>query len=503
MGKMKKGITKDKDLEIPKGSSEKELTEKEIIGELRNNFEAAPTIQIQNKRKKSVKDSAIAENTDDAENSETSSTENSENSEKSENSEGIESIEDLDLKPIRITVTDSEIDAILGRVENSDEYHEEEVEADVVYASEEIAESERPEEVKSIVEALKERKLSNEADPGCPFCHGVGYVPTETGEYVDCECVIEHRRLEALAQVKKNEEEIREKKIKTALYSDDIKKRMWQLGLIHPENVDRIFTVDKFKSIMSTEKVQGKLIRERSTLNLLSAFNNIIYSISHNKKTHSYLLHCPFPEINEDFAYTVIKAGAMYGKSVVPYNSLLRIAKKKTEYIMDATWRRGDGYLTREEELMLKFLTKEQQEEFYRLKANPEEMLENQDFITELVAKSVVEYIEPDKQELVYNNRKNRYTYQDYVEADILVCWLSSIDSVYTESNVLETLLQERSMDCKPTIILTERDIKNYKSKKGMPSDLVLLDNVIADASRVPSYRIAEYVGLDMKKTDK
>lgn len=494
-------------LERASAESEKtrERTEKEIVSQLVKPTEgtSVETITLKEKRRKSVKNTdnnqdtsstastELADTTDTTEIHEINETEdNDSNTNNTNNIDGV------------VTPSDDEVDELMGFTESKSEQEEEET--SFVEEMVEIPEEEQTDEVKQVLKTIKEKGLSAEAEAGCPHCHGTGYRLNKENEYVVCDCVLKFRKRKALEEINDSIKTEKQERIERVLYSKDLGKRAWQLGLIPPENAGRRFNETRFWDVMANQRFGGKIVKEASARNVVVAFNNILHDVAQNKKTHSYFIYCPSAELNEDFAITMIKAGLMYGKSVVPYTSLVRLAKKKTEYITDSTWRRGDGYLTREEELMLRCLSPEQKEEFFRLKAEPDEMLENADYIDRLVQASVVEDIDANKMDMIYNNRKNRYTYQDYIEADILVCWLSAPDSAYTESTTLSTLLEERAIDCKPTIILSTRNIKAYKTKsRGIASDIVLIDSLITDEPRGATYRVAEYVGVDMKAAEK
>ena len=54
------------------------------------------------------------------------------------------------------------------------------------------------------------------------------------------------------------------------------------------------------------------------------------------------------------------------------------------------------------------------------------------------------------------------------------------------------------------TIIMTARDIKSYKSsRKGVGTDLYLLENLVSEERYKANYRVAEYKAIKLSKTPK
>lgn len=348
-------------------------------------------------------------------------------------------------------------------------------------------------------------KPSEFADATCTICNGFGKIYSEFAGWTDCQCVRRNKEHKLLQEQIEREHKEQEKKIEELLHSDTIENRLWKKGLVHPEKAMNVFSPSRFKDVIAERSRDGAFAKESTVDETLELMTSILNTLAFgNRLDRSIIISSPFSDLNEDFAITVIKYALLNGKSVVPYESLLRISKKKMDYIFDNNWRRGNGYLTNEEESIMKFLSAEERRHYIEAKANWEESLSKQEWFEYLESQTVVENLDKDMQDKVYQHRRERYTYQDYMDADILICWLSAPDAVYTEVSTLGSLLEERAINCKATIIMTARDIKSYKSsRKGVGTDLYLLENLVSEERYKANYRVAEYKAIKLSKTPK
>ena len=188
----------------------------------------------------------------------------------------------------------------------------------------------------------------------------------------------------------------------------------------------KISNTDKFKAVIPKDRredefniefvkdniskmaiAQGyKIIGFNGYINII---NLILTQINNYKLTKSYIIGAPNGFGTTTFVYTAIKRLLAQDKKVVPYISLSEIAEKKIEY---------------DNELLARLR-----------KYNRGKIVETD---------------------------STGFNWKDYLEADVLFTYLSSLDSKQVESSILNTLLKIRGNNGKATIVIINTTLKAY-----------------------------------------
>ena len=133
---------------------------------------------------------------------------------------------------------------------------------------------------------------------------------------------------------------------------------------------------------------------------------NILTSIAYGKLNRSYIIGAPNGYGKETMVYTAMKLLLAQKKKVVPYKSLVELAGIKADYEQNLLRQfRGGG-------------TKQSKQE--------------------------------------------RFTWTDYLEADVLFTYLSAVSSKELESDVLYSILSIRAKNGLPTIVMVSFSLDAY-----------------------------------------
>lgn len=166
---------------------------------------------------------------------------------------------------------------------------------------------------------------------------------------------------------------------------------------------------DEFSKQIGNDKIieilkatDSRVVRATDFLDQLSV---VLSEIALGVIKHSYILGAPNGFGKTTFVYTGIKRLMAQGKKVVPYKSLTELAQIKVEYERNLLNQFKYGYKDRE---------------------------------------------------------SKEFTWQDYLEADVLFTYLSTPSSGELESAVLSSLMSIRGNNGKPTIVMVASSLKIY-----------------------------------------
>ena len=188
----------------------------------------------------------------------------------------------------------------------------------------------------------------------------------------------------------------------------------------------KIKNTDKFKAIVPEERRADEFNIEFVKDNIskmaiaqgykvvgfngyIKTINSILTQINNYKLERSYIIGAPNGFGKTTFVYTALKRLLAQNKKVAPYISLSELAEKKVEY---------DNELTAK----LRNYNKTQNIE----------------------------------------KNKDEFTWRDFLDADILFTYLSSLESKQVETSILSHLLKVRSNNGKATIVMVSTPLTAY-----------------------------------------
>lgn len=285
----------------------------------------------------------------------------------------------------------------------------------------------------------------------CLKCGGTGvYKDKETGIEVKCECTINRSKpentkgIEYLKMLKANEE-LKNTELQERAYTNGQNKSIYVYGAVpehrKDDNYSPEYLKDLAKAIMESSKTPLVGFKEyKQTL------DSIYLSVQSGERLrNSYIISSVNGFSKETFANTCIKELYNSGKKVVPYLSLNEIYN-----------------LIQAEHLLLKI---------------------NKAYITEDNQRSestkdidgIVDWKFNKKTKLVFENYDvekfvNRYinfefSYQDFIDAEILFTRLSESFLQCYEMPTLRYLLKERASRGKATVVFTDKSINSLKKE--------------------------------------
>lgn len=236
---------------------------------------------------------------------------------------------------------------------------------------------------------------------GCIKCGFTGLIEDPiTGIKAICDC--QYREKMRLENEQKERVEFERRNIRLGI------KDQKMLELVIPEDRrESDFQEQKAKEhIGSMAVAQNVMIKNYP--NYVAGIIEILNNIENDSLNQSYLIGSPSGFGKETAVYTGIKRLLAKGKKVVPYKSLVELGAIKVEY---------------EKELLRQMRG-------------------------------------------VYDGNKEKpdFTWKDYLEADVLFTYLSSVASKELESEVLYGIMNIRSKNGLPTIVTTTFPIEAYTS---------------------------------------
>lgn len=357
-------------------------------------------------------------------------------------------------------------------------------------------------ESNSVKQEIKESldKVNYESgDPNCPYCKGLGYRIEEffgTDMRVKCSCVDKYRELKAS----------KEKSVKGLIKSGGsaLLKNAMISGLIPRRRIDDVidFRVmsDKVSAILAENSERLVSLAEYDSYKL--AMRSVLSCLFTDKELdYSYLFSAPNGFSKTTFVYSCMKLLLQNGRKVVPYITLFELAQLRLDYMGDVTWRRGDkGYKTSTE----KSIDKLASYNTLKMKGKPVKVEVDADEVEEIEEpKRFVDMTDKEKDVYIYETMSKNYKYMDYLNADVLFCQLSVAEQAYMEISTLKAILDYRGLKCKPTIILTDRDIEVYKTSVGMATDITLLSEMVTKEQKCATYDRAYLVSVRKERKRK
>lgn len=259
-------------------------------------------------------------------------------------------------------------------------------------------------------------------------CGGTGKVKGAFGVMVECSCVKEMREVKKI----KAEQEFNRPILSVG---EAVKKKAISLGYIPEHRIE-----DDYSSEILLENI-GKMckqlfcgIKNDAFLEYTSTLDGILSNLRIGDLPKcSYLIGGSNGFGKTTFVNTAIKILMAQDKVVAPYKSLIEIS-----------------------DLMYK--------DYTRLINNRKKMYSHQ-------YKSLVagEYGEEDQEEESYLDQKaSQFEWRDYLRADLVFCYLTGVDNdcMWLEMSTLKKLLQLRSENGKPTIVMMAESLDWYRNNK-------------------------------------
>lgn len=345
-----------------------------------------------------------------------------------------------------------------------------------------------------IVTTLNE-KVEYDGDPNCSKCHGKGYLLEPVlGLKVKCDCVDRYKEL------KSSKEGTVHGVIKvkgTALLTECM-----ELGLIPRRRINDLLGFREMGDrIGALCKENGESINLYDYEIYKTAIKNVLSCFVVNKELdYSILFSAPNGFGKTTFVYSCLKLLVLNGKKVVPFVSLFELAQKRLDYMTDTTWRKGDDYYTDTERKMMANASYNGRVK-YNKKLKSEQIELEEEVIEE--PKKFIDMTDAEKDIYIQNIKDKKYTYKDYLDADVLFCQLSVAEQSYIEISTLKSIMDYRGLHCKPTIIITDRNIEAYKSSVGMATDIYLLTDMLTKEEKFATYDRALLVAVKKDRKSK
>ena len=223
---------------------------------------------------------------------------------------------------------------------------------------------------------------------------------------------------------------------------NDLRERAVKLGLIPNGYKDARFNREKIKdNIIKQQNVSGhkfKVIRHDEYFDTVESIINTVSTGSLPDK--SYLIGAPNGFGKQSFATDCILASLRNGWITVPYISLLELAELKTAN--DKVLMRGlMGMETEIAKQPFNFNTgKYMDAEYYYYAIG--------DKYTDIKSPTII---------------TGQYSWSEYINAPLLVCFFSGIESKLVESQTLYSLLNIRSAKGYPTIVTISTALDMYE----------------------------------------
>lgn len=224
----------------------------------------------------------------------------------------------------------------------------------------------------------------------------------------------------------------------------DLRKRAVRLGLIPPQYENAEFSADMVRAnITKQQNKSGHKFKVQRSKDYFDTVNEIITAIrSKHLPKRSYLIGAPSNFGKQSFATDCILASLYNGWLTVPYISLTELAEIKIQndkVIMG-------GLTGVEEKLVTDVFTYDYGYD------DPESLDYAYSYIDS--SKSFI------KQPITITGR---YSWSEYINAPVLVCFLSGLENKVVESHILYSLLSIRSAKGFPTIVMISTSLVPYE----------------------------------------
>lgn len=247
----------------------------------------------------------------------------------------------------------------------------------------------------------------------CAICKGNGYITGKMGIRVKCSCVNE---LKEIANAKK--ELIKEEPICDV--GEAVKRKAVELGYIPAHRINDEFDIDTLNKNVS-EMVGNCGVKTSDFDEYKSLLSTILTELRVNRMpVRSYIIGGSNGFGKTTFVNTAIKIMMAYDRKVVPYKSLIEIND-----LMYEDYERAHSKLRRE------------------IKYEDESSLDI---------------------------RATECKWKDFVEADLVMCYLTGIDDdcMWIEMSTLKRLLQLRGNKGKATIVMVAESLEWYRNNESV-----------------------------------
>lgn len=348
------------------------------------------------------------------------------------------------------------------------------------------------EKCNEIVTSLNEN-IEYDSDPNCSKCRGKGYILEPVlGLKIKCDCVDRYKELKSSKEGTVHGI----MKVKgTALLTECM-----ELGLIPRRRINDLLGFREMGDrIGALCKENGESINVYDYEMYKTAIKNVLSCFVVNKELdYSILFSAPNGFGKTTFVYSCLKLLVLNGKKVVPFVSLFELAQKRLDYMTDTTWRKGDDYYTDTERKMMANASYNG-----RIQYNKKLKLEQVDEEEITEPKKFIDMTDAEKDIYIQGIKDKNYTYKDYLDSDVLFCQLSVAEQSYIEISTLKSIMDYRGLHCKPTIIITDRNIEAYKSSVGMATDVYLLTDMLTKEEKFATYDRALLVAVKKERKSK
>lgn len=372
----------------------------------------------------------------------------------------------------------------------------------------EVKEEETKPLIQDIVNTINESEFAK-GDPYCPICHGTGFYEEDNfGIPMKMKCSCVDRYIEFIHS--KNTGTGHKNKLKSAtnITSKPIALEAMTNGLIPRRRINDLLDFREMGDrVAALCRESGEIVDIPAFELYKSAMRNVLGYLTSNKDLdYSLLLSAPNGFGKTTFVYSCIKLMLMNGMKVAPFISLFELAQLRYDYMNNKTWRHLDGNILSDTEIQIRNEASYNNSlvfnSDYINRKNKNEAEEDNN-VSVTVTKPFIDMTDAEKDAYIIDIKTKKYTYKDYLDADILFCQLSVAEQAYLEISTLKAILDYRGLKCKPTIILTDRDIEIYKKTIGMATDVYFLNDMLTKELKYATYDRAYLITVKKERKRK
>lgn len=283
---------------------------------------------------------------------------------------------------------------------------------------------------------------------------------------------------------KKAEESVKKAQENILLTSAQFNRTIVEQALVPQRYVDLEFDPDKLKAEVVKEWKKSK----RFTIKNFSGYVNTLSSILTGLRQgiipdRSYIFgfSSETPLANIAFATTAIKLMFAHGMNVVPYvgcSELASIVSLEEDRISSRQTLRAIEYnIYTQAREVTGLNSKESGQEFVQIVAN--EVLKKVNSYDIKSSDSIGYGTKPSepptvmdvmirKQPVFYRSIADRFSWSEYVNADMLICWIGLSGQEMAESKALQTVVKARTAVGKPTICFMNSSLTKYTTDEDL-----------------------------------
>lgn len=269
------------------------------------------------------------------------------------------------------------------------------------------------------------------------------------------------------------------------LTSEQFNKTLVEQALIPQRYVNLEFDPDKLKAEIVKEWQKSKRFTVKNFYKYVNTLSGILTGLRQGViPDRSYLLgfSSETPLANIAFATTAIKLMYAHGMNVVPYigcSELAQIISLEEDRINSRQTLRSLEYniYTRAKEIQ-GLGTKDSGNEFVQMVANEViKRINSYDVDNSDPMLSKVKTKEPSsldvmirKQPVFYRSITDRFSWSEYINADMLMCWIGLGGQEAAESKALQAVVKARTAVGKPTICFMNSSLSRYTADENLYS---------------------------------